>query len=72
MYLFRPLVFTFASETDEFIQSEEKKLRQAIEGLADMPFCVGREQFSISVRITGVYNHQDPSYYSSCFKGIVS
>jgi hypothetical protein len=49
--MFRSLVFTFATETDEFIQSEERKLRQAIEGIEDMSFSVGKEQFSISVRV---------------------
>jgi hypothetical protein len=33
MYLFRPVIFAFAEETDEFIPSEEQKLRQAIENV---------------------------------------
>jgi hypothetical protein len=48
---FRPLVFTFAVETDDFIQCEEKKLIGQIENLQDMSFSVGQEHFSLHVRL---------------------
>jgi hypothetical protein len=44
------LVFTFATETDEFIQREEKKLRHQIENLQDVVIFVGQDQFSLQVR----------------------
>jgi hypothetical protein len=49
--IFRPLVFTFAAETDEFIQCEEKKLRQQIESLQDISFSVGHSNFVLKVSI---------------------
>jgi hypothetical protein len=48
-FMFRPLVFTFAAETDEFIKCEEKKLRQQIEKLEDISFSVGQENFLLNV-----------------------
>ena len=42
-----PMVFTFAVETDEFIQLEEKKLQEQIENLSDIAFSVGQENFCL-------------------------
>jgi hypothetical protein len=44
-----PLLFAFAKEDDEFIQEEEKKLRQQTEMLPAIPFTVGQQQFCIQV-----------------------
>jgi hypothetical protein len=51
-----PLLFTFAKETDEFIQCEEKKLRKQIENLSDIFFSVGREDFCLKADTVKVYN----------------
>jgi hypothetical protein len=42
-FCLRPLVFTFAVETDELIQSEEKKLREQIQNLQNISFSVRKE-----------------------------
>jgi hypothetical protein len=43
-------VFTFAVETDELIQSEEKKLREQIQNLDDISLSVGKGQFLLKVQ----------------------
>ena len=43
----QPLVFTFAKETDEFIQCEEKKLRMQAENLPEISFSCGSKEFCL-------------------------
>ena len=52
----QPLVFTFAKETDEFIQCEEKKLRQQIENLPDISFSCGMKEFCLKASSVKVYS----------------
>ena len=52
----QPLLFTFAKETDEFIQCEERKLREQIENMPDISICVGNEQFLLKSSSVKVYS----------------
>jgi hypothetical protein len=54
-----PVLFAFAKEDDQFIQSEEKNLRQQIQNLPDIPIVIGQQQFCLQVRI----RIQDHSFY---------
>ena len=51
-----PLVFTFAKETDEFVQCEEKKLCNQNKNLSDISFSVGLEEFCLKANTVKVYS----------------
>ena len=52
----QPLLFTFAKETDELIQCEERKLREQIENLPDISISVGNEEFFLKGSTVKVYS----------------
>jgi hypothetical protein len=54
-FICMPLLFAFHKEDDEFIQCEEKKLRQQIQNLQDINFTVPVYQQQFCIKVVGLF-----------------